>query len=104
MGKYVLVYKGGGMGETEAEQQEAMTQWMNWFGSLGDSVVDGGNPFGPSSSIASDGAVSGAGASSLTGYSIVSAGSLSEACDKAKGCPVLSSGGSIEVYEAMPIG
>ena len=104
MGKYVLVYKGGGMGETEAEQQEAMTQWMNWFGSLGDSVVDGGNPFGPSSSISSDGAVSDAGASSLTGYSIVSAGSLSEACDKAKGCPVLSGGGSIEVYEAMPIG
>jgi hypothetical protein len=104
MGKYVLVYKGGGMNETEAEQQEAMAQWMNWFGSLGDSVVDGGNPFGPSSSISSDGAVSGAGASSLTGYSIVSAGSLAEACDKAKGCPVLASGGSIEVYEAMPIG
>jgi hypothetical protein len=104
MGKYVLAYKGGGMGETEAEQQEAMTQWMNWFGSLGDSVVDGGNPFGPSSSIASNGAVSESGASALTGYSIISAESLSEACDKAKGCPVLSSGGSIEVYEAMPIG
>ena len=29
---------------------------------------------------------------------------MAEACDKAKGCPVLSSGGSIEVYEAMPIG
>ena len=104
MGKYVLTYKGGGMGETEAEQQEAMTQWMNWFGSLGDSVVDGGNPFGPSSSVASNGAVSEGGGSALTGYSIISADSLSEACGKAKGCPVLSSGGSIEVYEAMPIG
>jgi hypothetical protein len=103
MGKYVLVYTGGGMGETEAAQQEAMTQWMNWFGSLGDSVVDGGAPFGPSSSIASDGAVSG-GAGALTGYSIITADGMSEACDKAKGCPVLSSGGSIEVYEAMPIG
>jgi hypothetical protein len=104
MGKYVLAYKGGGMGESEAEQQEAMTQWMNWFGALGAAVVDGGNPFGPSSSIASDGAVSDGAASSLTGYSIIDADGMTDACNKAKGCPVLSSGGSIEVYEAMPIG
>jgi hypothetical protein len=104
MGKYVLAYRGGGMGESEAAQQEAMTQWMNWFGSLGESVVDGGNPFGPASTIGSDGKVKDGGSSSLTGYSIISADGLAEACDKAKGCPVLSSGGSIEVYEAMPIG
>ena len=104
MGKYVLAYLGGGMSESEAEQQEAMTQWMNWFGSLGESVVDGGSPFGPASTIASNGKVTGGGGSSLTGYSIISAESMAEACDKAKGCPVLSSGGSIEVYEAMPIG
>jgi hypothetical protein len=70
-----------------------MPRWMNWFGALGDAVVDGGNPFGPASSIASNGAASEGGASALTGYSIISADSLSEACDKAKGCPVLSSGG-----------
>jgi hypothetical protein len=81
-----------------------MNQWMNWFGSLGDSVVDPGNPFGPSSRIDSGGSVADGGTSSLTGYSIVSADSLAEACDKAKGCPVLSSGGAIDVYEAMPIG
>jgi hypothetical protein len=104
MGNYVLAYLGGGMGESEAEQQEAMTAWMNWFGSLGEAVVDGGNPFGPASTISSDGKVTDGGGSSLTGYSIISAGSLAEACDKAKGCPVLASGGSIEVYEAMPIG
>lgn len=104
MGKYVLAYLGGGMGESDAEQQEAMTQWMNWFGSLGEAVVDGGNPFGPSSSISSAGKVTDGGGSALTGYSIISAESLGEACEKAKGCPVLSSGGSIEVYEAMPIG
>ena len=104
MGKYVLAFLGGGMGATEAEQQEAMTQWMNWFGSLGEAVVDGGSPFGPASTISSDGSVTDGGGSSLTGYSIISADSLAEACEKAKGCPVLSSGGSIEVYEATPIG
>lgn len=104
MGKYVLAYRGGGMGETEAEQQEAMTQWMNWFGALGDSVVDGGAPFGPSSTVSSNGSIADGGASALTGYTILSADSLGDAVDKAKGCPVLTSGGSIEVYEAMPMG
>jgi hypothetical protein len=103
MGKYVLAYKGGGMGESEADQQEAMTQWMNWFGSLGESVVDGGNPFGPASSVSSDGSVAQGATSALTGYSIISAETLDDACNKAKGCPVLSSGGSIDVYEAVPI-
>jgi hypothetical protein len=101
---FVLVYRGGSMPEGEAEQQAVMTQWMNWFGSLGDSMVDGGNPFGPSSTVSSNGTVKEGSESALTGYSIISAGDLPEACSKAKGCPVLISGGSIEVYEAMPIG
>jgi hypothetical protein len=70
----------------------------------GESIVDAGNPFGPSSRIASDGKVSSSGASGLTGYSIIDASIMDEACDKAKGCPVLSTGGAIDVYEAMPIG
>ena len=104
MSKYVLAYRGGAMADTEAEQQAQMEKWMNWFGALGGSVVDAGSPFGPSSTISSAGSVSDGGASGLTGYSIIDAGSLSEAQDKAKGCPVLDSGGSIEVYESAPIG
>src|SRR4051812_10797995 len=101
MGKYVLAYQGGAMAETEAAQQAAMEQWMNWFGSLGEAVVDGGNPFGPSLTVASDGSTAQGGKASLTGYSIISAGSLDEAATKAKGCPVLSGGGTIDVYETI---
>ena len=36
MGKYVLVYKGGGMAATEEEQKAAMEAWGAWFGGLGD--------------------------------------------------------------------
>lgn len=104
MGKYVLVYKGGAMAETEAAQQEAMTQWMNWFGSLGQAIVDAGAPFGPSSTVASDGAMSDGATSKLTGYSIIDAADMAAACAAAKGCPILSGGGEIEVYEAMPMG
>ena len=104
MAKFVLAYLGGGMPETEAEQQAVMTQWMNWFGELGAAVVDGGAPFGPSKRLEANGAVSDGGKAGLTGYSIIEAGSLDEAATKAKGCPVLSGGGSVEVYESMPIG
>lgn len=105
MAKFVLVYAGGGsMGDSPEEQQKMMEAWMNWFGSLGDAVTDGGNPFGPSCTIASDGSVRDGGAAALSGYSIITAESLADASEKAKGCPVLSGGGGIEVYEAMPIG
>jgi hypothetical protein len=104
MGKYVLAYRGGGMAETAEAQQQVMEQWMGWFGQLGAAVVDGGAPFGPAKTIAGSGSVSDGGGAALTGYSILEAADLDEAVAKAKGCPVLSSGGSVEVYEAMPIG
>jgi hypothetical protein len=104
MGKYVLAYRGGAMAATEAEQQQVMEQWMTWFGQLGTSVVDGGNPFGPAKTIASNGAVSDGGGAGLTGYSIIDAGALDDAVAKAKGCPVLASGGSVEVYETHDVG
>ena len=103
MGKYVLAYRGGGMPEGEEAQQASMTAWMNWFGTLGESVVDGGNPFGPALSIASDGTTSDGGAAALTGYSILSADTLAAAAEKAKGCPILGSGGTVEVYETFDV-
>jgi hypothetical protein len=100
---YVLVFKGGGMAETEAEQQAVMAAWGEWYGKLGQAVVDGGNPFGPSKSVASDGTVSDGAASGLTGYAILQADSLDAAAEMAKGCPILSSGGSIEAYEVFEV-
>lgn len=104
MPKYVLTYHGGSMADDPVEQERVMTAWMNWFGGLGDSVVDGGAPFAVSSAIASDHSVSQPGRAGLTGYSIISANSLDEACAKAQGCPVLDGAGSIDVYESAPMG
>ena len=86
MAKFVLVYKGGKMGATAAEQQAAMEAWMKWSGALGAAVVDAGNPFGASSSIARDGTTAKGARSALTGYSIIEAKSMSEATKKAKRC------------------
>ncbi len=99
MTKYVLAYQGGGMPETEEEQARVMQEWGTWFDSLGDSVTDHGNPFAQAQTIGSDGAVSDGGR--LSGYSIISADSLDDAVAKAKGCPILGAGGTVEVDEAI---
>jgi hypothetical protein len=99
MANYVFAYSGGGTPETESEQQAVLAAWNEWFGSLGEAVVDGGNPFGPSMSVAPDGSVSADPPSALSGYSIVSAESLDAATEAAKGCPILDSGGRVDVYE-----
>jgi len=101
MGNFVLAYRGGGMAETDAERDAQMAAWGGWFGQLGDSVVDAGNPFASSASVGGDGTVAaGAGAGSgLSGYSVLRADSLLAATELAKGCPILGNGGSIDVYE-----
>ena len=102
MANYLLVYHGGGMPEGETEQQQVMAAWGSWFGDLGAAVVDGGNPVGATSTIASDGSTSdGGGANPATGYSVIQADSLAAATELAKGCPVLTSGGSVEVAETF---
>ena len=104
MAKFVLAYRGGSMADDEAAQQAAIERWMSWFGSLGAAVIDGGNPFGASKKIASDGSASDGNAAALTGYSVLDAADLDDAVAKAKGCPVLANGGTIDVYEAIEVG
>jgi hypothetical protein len=102
MANFLLAYTGGGMGSPE-EQQAVMAAWGAWFGALGNKVVDGGNPTGSGVTLRPDGSRTDGGAGNLTGYSVISADSLSAAADLAKGCPVLTSGGSVEVYEIIPV-
>src|ERR1700722_4042954 len=103
MGKFVFLYTGGQMADTPEAQKAAMDAWMGWFGTLGDDIVDPGNPFGAPSRVRADGSKKDGGTSRIGGYSVISANSLSDAAGKAKGCPVLSGGGTVEVYEAMPM-
>jgi len=103
MAKYLLLYDGGSMPESEAEQAAAMQAWDAWFQQIGAAVADAGNPFTPASKrITADGSIS-AGAGSASGYSILEADSLDAATDLAKGCPVLAGGASIGVYETFEV-
>jgi hypothetical protein len=103
MANYLLAYTGGGgMAQTEAEREAAMAKWGQWFQALGPAVVNPGNPIGESASVDPAG-TNGAAKSGLRGFSIITADSLTAACDLAKGCPVLQDGGKVDVYEAIPI-
>ncbi len=106
MANFVLLYTGGGgMAESEAEQAAVMDAWGVWMGGLGSALVDGGAPFTPTAkNVTSNGKVSDGPVGTLaTGYSIIKADSLSDAAEKTKGCPVLSSGGQISIYEIIPM-
>ena len=102
MTKYLLAYHGGGMPQTPAEQTASMAAWNTWFGALGKAVVDGGNPTGAAKTVGKGGRISdGGGANPLTGYSILEAANLDAAVNLAKGCPIVATGGTIEVGEIM---
>jgi hypothetical protein len=102
MAKFLFVYHGGGHPANPAEAKKVMDAWGAWFGAMGAAVIDGGNPVGKSSTVKSDGSVvDNGGSNPSSGYSLIEAANLGEALTKAKGCPILAAGGSVEVAQAM---
>ena len=103
MSRFVLVYTGGGMPETEEEQAAVMAAWGAWYEGLGAAVADPGNPLSPDArSITSDGTVgNGAIGTAASGFTILEADSMESAVSMAKGCPMLEGNGQITIYEAL---
>ena len=102
MAKYLFVYHGGGLAATKADQAKVTHDWGAWFGAMGKAVIDGGNPVGKSTTVLSNGSVlNHGGANPMSGYTLVEAASLDDAVAMAKGCPILSIGGSVELAEAF---
>jgi hypothetical protein len=85
MANYLLAYTGGGMAATEAEREQAMAAWGQWFGKLGSAVVAPGNPVGASTSVSASGSNGGA-----------AAGLVAD-------CPIIAAGGKVDVYETIEV-
>ena len=102
MANYLLVYHGGGMPETDEEGARVLAAWGEWMGGLGAAMLDGGNPVGQAATVGAGGSVeSGGGPNPVTGYTIVTAESLDAAVAMVTGCPILDSGGTVEVCETF---
>lgn len=99
MGKYVYIYYAG-----TASDGGSAEEWGKWFGELGEKLVDGGNPFGDGGQAVNSEGVMAVKDRPATGYSIVNAGSMDEASELAKGCPLMAAkDGAVCVYEALPM-
>ena len=105
MTKFLLLFIGGGMPETEEESAAVMKAWEAWYTSLGNAVVDPGNPFTPAAkSVSPDGQVqNGPKGSMASGYTILQAESLDEAARMAQSCPVLKGGADISIFETFEV-
>ncbi len=102
MANFLLTFHGGSMPETKEAQDQVMAAWTAWFGTLGDALVDGGNPISQAKAISPDGSVMDA-ASAPSGYSIIKADCLDQAVALSKGCPVLAGGAAVFVSETLPV-
>ena len=106
MKKFVFTYHGGlDSARQDPEQiKNILPAWMAWFDTIKESIVDGGNPFGPSMSVSANGTEPvAADALPARGYTIIQASSLEEATKVAEGCPILAEGedGAVQVHEAI---
>ncbi len=98
MKKYVLLYRGA---RDQVPTDESTAAWIEWFTSLGDQVVDAGNPFGPGREVSADGTTEIApGDDGVTGYTLINAHDIDEAEKIALSHPIVP---SIQVFEAMPM-
>ena len=102
MAKYLFAYRGGKPPASAGEVSETMAAWGAWFGALGAAVIDGGNPVHGNVLVKADGSLThdlpGA---PLTGYSLIEAADIEDAHAKARSCPLLKVGGTVEIAEAI---
>jgi hypothetical protein len=101
--KYLLLYSGGSMPESEAEQAQVMKAWEAWFSELGPAVADPGNPFTPAAKRITGGPAIVDTAAAASGYSVIEADTLEQAAKLASGCPVLAGGADITVFETFDV-
>ena len=103
--RYLLLFSGGGMPQGEAEIKQVMAAWESWMGKHHDAIKDPGDPFTPNAkTITKDGKVTnGPVGEPASGYVVIEAGSMDQAIEIAKGCPVFLGGAKISLYETFDV-
>ena len=111
MKKYLVLYRveegGSSVAEmmansTPEQMNEGMAVWQAWQEKAASAIVDMGAPLDHSHTITAKGTASGS--STITGYSVLQAGSMEEVIELMKGHPHFHMPkGFIEVLEAIPM-
>ena len=96
MKKFLFIYNA-----SPEQGSDTMEAWMAWFGSIGEHLVDVGNP------IQGGTLVKGSTTTELTsfadlvgGYSLINAKDIDEAAQLAKTCP---NEAGVRIFETMPM-
>jgi hypothetical protein len=100
--KFLFVYYGGAMATTPAAQKKSNDMWMAWFKNQGKAIADIGAAVKPGKMVGKTGAKAMTG-EMVTGYTVVMADNLDAAVAIAKTSPNVMEGGTIGVYELMPM-
>lgn len=95
MAEYLIGYFGGGQPSTPEEGQKQRQNWMAWIESLGDKIVNPGQPLMKTEQIGPGVDVP------MMGFAVVRANSIDEAREIANADPFLSMGGTIQLSEMM---
>ena len=109
MPKFMLMYRADAEAEevmaqaTPEEMQSGMAQWFAWRDKVGADNLEFGLPLQPRVHVGQDGTATES-TSDLSGYSILTAGSLDDAVALVAQHPHLSwRGGTIEILELLPM-
>lgn len=99
MAQYMIAYLGGNQPSSPEEGERHFARYKEWLTSLGGRAVSPANPFRNTCTVGPDGAVTAGSTTSMSGYTIIEAGSMAAALQDARACPFLDMGGSLEVSE-----
>lgn len=109
MNDFAFVYRGRDTAASPEEMQKTVDLWRAWFKELEEAghMKDPGLPLDESGSVikgarklVSDGPFAEA-KDVVGGFTVIVAEDLAQATELAKGCPILGSGGSIEVRPVL---
>jgi hypothetical protein len=113
MNKYLVLYRsegrltGGSVAEmfaksTPEQMAAGMAAWQAWHAKAGSAVLDLGAPLDKSTTVA--GTSGTPGQTTITGYSLLQAGSMDEAVELMKDHPHFHMGGAtVEILECVPM-
>jgi len=114
MNEFLLIfrrdYKTADIQPSPEHLQNMMKDWQNWMGSIAarNRLANSGNRLSDEGKVVKSGALITNGPyveikEAIGGYIIIRAESMEDAAEMAKGCPILSIGGNVEVRTIIPM-